>query len=257
MRPPPGRPCPGRALTARVWVILRGDRLGGGDGEAVASVRAAASGGMPPARASAVLDWLGPGPWLISGRPGGARRFLGLVWRWEVPAGAGIVETFFCTEANFAGRVKIFRGNRSFRGNAPGGRGAGRVPPRGTPGASRPSLINGPGRRNLLLSLPDGLAASGQPPGPSACCRRGSPVPDHPGLRRPAGWRLTGWRLTGHRWSFAHRAADVRSVTPMRRKMLPVCTLTVDSAMPRRRAICLFARPVATRRRTCFSRSLS
>ena len=33
-------------------------------------------------------------------------------------ASAGIVETFFCTETNFAVRVRIFRGKRSFRGNA-------------------------------------------------------------------------------------------------------------------------------------------
>jgi hypothetical protein len=43
----------------------------------------------------------------------------------------------------------------------------------------------------------------------------------------------------------------------MRRKILPMCTFTVLSLMPSRRAICLFARPWAASLSTCFSRSLS
>ena len=55
----------------------------------------------------------------------------------------------------------------------------------------------------------------------------------------------------------AHSAAWVRSVTPICWKMLVRWALTVRSAMPSGRAICLLANPVTNRRSTSSSRALS
>ena len=52
----------------------------------------------------------------------------------------------------------------------------------------------------------------------------------------------------------AHRAAAVRSVTPIASKTFVRCALTVFSEIPSRRAICLFGSPSATSRRTSRSR---
>src|SRR3954470_18330564 len=74
----------------------------------------------------------------------------------------------------------------------------------------------------------------------------------HQLLRRlscPCGWP--------GRWRLAHAAADVRSMTPRRWKILPRCALTVPSVMSRSWAICLLARPLATYRSTSCSRPVS
>ena len=55
----------------------------------------------------------------------------------------------------------------------------------------------------------------------------------------------------------AHSAAWVRSATPIRWNRFVRWPFTVFSLIPRRRAICLFARPSTTRRSTSRSRAVS
>ena len=109
------------------------------------------------------------------------------------------------------------------------------------------------GRRATLptLAAPPDTGAAGVAQAVADCST--DPRPGQRSASRPVAGSGVG---TCRRLRSAHSAADVRSVTPMRVKMLPTCALTVPSVIYSCRAICLLARPHATRASTSRSRAV-